>query len=225
MSLLSTQKSFKLNEFNPEIIKIGRKLFSQPCVFSAGVNNTEQLPNSSLPEIAFAGRSNVGKSSLLNTLTNRSNLARVSQTPGCTKQLNFFNLNNEIMICDLPGYGYAKISKKERLNWDNLIIKYLKGRALLQRVLLLIDIRRGLKDSDEKIMRILTDAAVVFEIILTKVDKVSPLKYEKIILDTEKKISTFTTAYPRVIITSSNKKQGIDSLRAEIAQIIMNNVK
>ena len=225
MSLLSTQKSFKLNEFNPEIIKIGRKLFSQPCVFSAGVNNTEQLPNSSLPEIAFAGRSNVGKSSLLNTLTNRSNLARVSQTPGCTKQLNFFNLNNEIMICDLPGYGYAKISKKERLNWDNLIIKYLKGRALLQRVLLLIDIRRGLKDSDEKIMKILTDAAVVFEIILTKVDKVSPLKYEKIILDTEKKISTFTTAYPRVIITSSNKKQGIDSLRAEIAQIIMNNVK
>ena len=225
MSLPSTQKSFKLNDFNPEIIKIGRKLFSQPCVFSAGVNNSEQLPNSSIPEIAFAGRSNVGKSSLLNTLTNRSNLARVSQTPGCTKQLNFFNLNNEIMICDLPGYGYAKISKKERLNWDNLIIKYLKGRALLQRVLLLIDIRRGLKDSDEKIMRILTDAAVVFEVILTKVDKVSPLKYEKLILDTEKKISTFTTAYPRVLMTSSNKKQGIDSLRAEIAQIIMNNVK
>ncbi|MDC0073935.1 ribosome biogenesis GTP-binding protein YihA/YsxC [Alphaproteobacteria bacterium] len=225
MSLPSTQKSFKLNDFNPEIIKIGRKLFSQPCVFSAGVNNSEQLPNSSIPEIAFAGRSNVGKSSLLNTLTNRSNLARVSQTPGCTKQLNFFNLNNEIMICDLPGYGYAKISKKERLNWDNLIIKYLKGRALLQRVLLLIDIRRGLKDSDEKIMKILTEAAVVFEVILTKVDKVSPLKYEKLILDTEKKISTFTTAYPRVLMTSSNKKQGIDSLRAEIAQIIMNNVK
>ena len=225
MSLLSTQKSFKLNDFNPEIIKIGRKLFSQPCIFLAGVNNTEQLPNSSIPEIAFAGRSNVGKSSLLNTLTNRSNLARVSQTPGCTKQLNFFNLNNKIMICDLPGYGYAKISKKERSNWDNLIIKYLKGRALLQRVLLLIDIRRGLKDSDEKIMKILTEAAVVFEVILTKVDKVSPLKYEKLILDTEKKISTFTTAYPRVLMTSSNKKQGIDSLRAEIAQIIMNNVK
>src|ERR1700749_3204423 len=151
-----------------------RKLFAGPCDFIWGASSVDNLPPQTLPEIAFVGRSNAGKSSLLNALTGRKALARVSNTPGRTRQINFFNLGNKIVIADLPGYGYAKASKSLADEWQNLIFEYLRGRQNLSRVAVLIDVRRGVMDTDEQAMTLLDQAAVSYAVVLTKLDQLKP---------------------------------------------------
>lgn len=179
--------------------------------FMLGISALEQLPESDVPEVAFAGRSNVGKSSLLNALTGRRDLARTSNTPGRTQQLNFFNLSDRLYLVDMPGYGYAKVSKKMRSEWDTLIFDYLRGRPNLRCVFVLVDSRHGLKDSDEMIMEMLDDAAVPYRIILTKADKQK--KIAPVIQSVEEKLAGHAAAWPQVLATSSDEKTGIEEVR------------
>ena len=158
--------------FDDEEIEAGRLLFAGPCDFIAAAQNLTALPPISLPEIAFAGRSNVGKSSLVNALTGRTTLARTSQTPGRTRQLIFFSLASRLQLVDLPGYGYAKASKTDIKAWTKLTRKFLVGRQSLQRMLLLIDSRRGIGQADKEMMKLMDDSAVSWAIVLTKVDKI-----------------------------------------------------
>ncbi|MDR1333665.1 MAG: ribosome biogenesis GTP-binding protein YihA/YsxC [Holosporaceae bacterium] len=190
-----------------------KELFSAECQFIAGAASSEQIPKYFIPEVAFAGRSNVGKSSLINALVGRKDCARVSKFPGRTQQINFFSLQNKISLVDLPGYGYAAISKKMRKAWDDLILNYLIGRQNLRRVFLLIDSRHGIKKNDEEIMNILDDCAVVYQIILTKVDEISNPDVDKVMAE----LATHTAAHPSIIATSSEKNIGIQAVRAEIA--------
>jgi len=171
-----------------------------------------------MKEVSFAGRSNVGKSSLINALTGRTTLARVSNTPGRTQQLNFFSLGNRLVLVDMPGYGYAKASKTAISQWNELIQLYLKGRPTLSRVYVLIDSRHGLKENDFEMMRMLDVAAVSYRIVLTKADKVSPTALHNLQKDIELKIKTHAAAFPKISLTSTTKKIGIAELRAEIAQ-------
>ncbi len=193
-------------------------LFSQHCEFVTGAADEGGLPPTRLPEIAFAGRSNVGKSSLLNALTGRKSLARTSNTPGRTRQLNFFNVADRLMLVDLPGYGYAKVSKMQVAEWTYLMRGYLSGRANLRRVMLLVDSRHGLKSSDEEIMDMLDEAAVTFQIVLTKTDK--PKREE--LAETQEKVhnalKSHPASYTEILLTSSVKKYGMDELRSTIAQ-------
>ncbi|MEM6780448.1 MAG: ribosome biogenesis GTP-binding protein YihA/YsxC [Pseudomonadota bacterium] len=197
-------------EFTKQQIEHARKLFAGPCDFMLGVAGLEQLPKGTLPEVAFAGRSNVGKSSLINALTNRNDLARTSNTPGRTQQLNFFNLGDQIRLVDMPGYGYAKVSKKERSDWEQLIFDYLRGRPNLRCVFVLVDARHGLKDSDERLMAMLDEAAVSYRIILTKGDK----KAKGVVDDVQASLKKHPAAYPEVHLTSSMKDVGLEELRA-----------
>ena len=197
---------------------ISNKIFSGDWQFFAGAANISQIPDSNLGEFAFIGRSNVGKSSLINALTGRNSLARISQRPGCTKQINFFKINDLLALVDLPGYGYAKISNDERSQWDNLIHYYLRKRTQLKRVFLLIDSRHPLKEIDIKTMTFLDKYAVSYQIILTKTDKTSIFTE---INDHLKHISTKHGAFhPNIIATSSKKKDGIDILQNEILSLI-----
>ena len=202
---------------NIDDLEIGRLLFASDCEFIAAANNMKALPPVSLPEICFAGRSNVGKSSLINALTGRRVLARTSQTPGRTRQLIFFNLANRLQLVDLPGYGYAAASKKDIKAWTRLTRKFLAGRPSLKRVFLLIDSRRGVSRSDEDIMQLLDDAAVSWAVVLTKSDKLKPTSIDKIVKDTHAKISCHVAAYPEIFTTSSETKDGIEYLRAHMA--------
>lgn len=183
----------------------------QQAEFILGMSNLAQLPESDVPEVAFAGRSNVGKSSLLNALTGRRDLARTSNTPGRTQQLNFFNLSDRLYLVDMPGYGYAKVSKKMRSEWDTLIFDYLRGRPNLRCVFVLVDSRHGLKESDEMIMEMLDDAAVPYRIILTKVDKQK--KVGAVVKDVEEKLGAHAAAWPEVLTTSSDDKIGLEEVR------------
>ena len=158
--------------FSAEAIEAGRLLFAQECHFTWGSASLSDLPPQGLPEIAFAGRSNVGKSSLVNALTGRKTLARISHTPGRTQQLNFFALGGRLSLVDLPGYGYAKVSKTLSQGWTETLKGYLRGRVTLRRALVLIDGRHGIKDSDTEILKLLDETAVATQVVLTKMDKV-----------------------------------------------------
>lgn len=201
-------------------LKKGRDLFNKKCDFLLSVANLKQLPNSDKEEVAFAGRSNVGKSSLINALFGQRKLAKTSCTPGRTQMLNYFNLNNQIYLVDLPGYGFAKAPKDVVKNWQKLINAYLIGRANLRRVFLLIDSRHGIKKIDEEIMDMLDTAAVTYQIVLTKIDKISAKELDKVIEATNLIISKHTAAHIQVLKTSSEKNLYLDELKAEVAGLV-----
>jgi GTP-binding protein len=194
-----------------------RKLFAGPCDFVWGVQKTgDTLPPSKMPEVAFVGRSNVGKSSLVNALTGRKTLARVSQTPGATRQINFFDLAGKLMLADLPGYGFAKVSRSEADAWQEMIFAYLRGRAPLRRVLLLIDARRGPKDSDSQVLGLLNQAAVSTLIVLTKFDEVAQKDRAAILEAAQTEARRHTVALEQVIATSAQTGDGIPALREHL---------
>ncbi len=211
---------FKPEQYSDEQLKAGENLFQLPTTFMLGVAKAEQLPLTNLNEVAFAGRSNVGKSSLINAVTAQNGLAKTSNTPGRTQQLNYFNTNDQILLVDLPGYGYAQAPQSLVKQWQNLLFAYLRGRVNLKRVFVLIDARHGIKKVDEEIMDMLDQAAVTYQIILTKSDKISAAALEKVLSETEEKTSKRAAAFVKIIATSSEKNKGIDQVRAEIASLI-----
>jgi GTP-binding protein len=200
-------------------LECGRLLFAKECNFLLGIDKLVQLPDSSLPEIAFAGRSNVGKSSLINALTGRKALARTSNTPGRTQQLNFFDLGRRLVLVDLPGYGYAKVSKTQVAAWTRTLKAFLRGRVALRRVCLLIDSRVGLKDLDRDMMEMLDAAAVVYQVVLTKVDKLKSDELETTTSMISDELVKRSAAHPMLALTSSNKSLGIRELRAGLASL------
>jgi GTP-binding protein len=203
--------------FEPEAIEAARVLFARPVAFLMGAAKIDQLPASDLPEVAFAGRSNVGKSSLINALVGRKDLARASAEPGRTREVNFFVLDERVRLVDLPGYGFAKVSRDAAKKFQNLGRAYLRGRVNLKRVYLLVDARHGLKPPDAEALEALDTAAVSYQIVLTKADKLKPAEVEKITAETLKAVSRRPAAFPRVQATSAEKGFGLPELRAEIA--------
>ena len=202
-----------------EKLAAARKLFAGDCDFVWGTGDINSLPPQSLPEIAFVGRSNAGKSSLINALTNRKTLARVSHTPGRTREINFFKLGDRLMLADLPGYGYAKASKTMTTEWQKLIFSYLRGRASLRRVSLLIDARRGVLDLDKEVMRLLDEAAVSFGVVLTKIDKLSPEEIATVVAATDAEARKHTAAFPEICATSAFRGMGLDPLKVQLAAL------
>lgn len=196
------------------------KIFSAKCEFIIGATRIEDIPPTHLSEVAFIGRSNVGKSSLINKLVNQKSLARVSQNPGCTKQINFFNLGDFIYLVDLPGYGYAKISKSQRNNWNEIIYSYLIGRPHLKRIFLLIDSRHEFKEIDIKTMSFLNDCAVTYQIVLTKIDKMEPTPLNEQVKKMQKIITKHAACHPDILLTSTKNNVGIDQLKNIIAEFI-----
>lgn len=205
-----------MDEFTPEELEEGRVLFARPATFVLGCAKIEQLPEPDLPEIAFAGRSNVGKSSLINGLVGMHKLARASNEPGRTREVNFFDLDGKMRLVDLPGYGWAKASRTTVKKFQDLGRDYLRGRVTLKRVYLLIDARHGLKKVDDEALDALDLAAVSYQIVLTKADKLKKSEGEKMVAATLKAIAKRPAAFPAVALTSSEKGIGIPELRAEI---------
>jgi GTP-binding protein len=199
-------------------LEAARVLFAQECRFVAASATIPQLPPETLPEVAFVGRSNVGKSSLVNALTGRKTLARTSNTPGRTQEVIFFDLGGRLMLVDLPGYGYAKVSKAKQAIWTDTLFAYLRGRPTLQRVSMLIDGRHGLKELDTEAMDLLDRAALSYQVVLTKADKVKPAELTAMIDKTTKALSRRPAAHPVVVATSSETGTGIPELRVELAR-------
>jgi len=200
-------------------LEAGRLLFARPCQFVFAAQSLDGLPPVAGPEVALAGRSNVGKSSLLNALTGQRALARVSQQPGRTRQLNFFDLGERLTLVDMPGYGYAQAPKEVKADWQGLMFDYLRGRPTLRRVLLLLDARIEVKPSDEAVMALLDRAAVTFQIVLTKVDDLKPGALARKEAEAVRLARGHSAAVHGVIATSSRTGQGIAELRAEIAGV------
>lgn len=206
---------------NSERQKAADRLFLQRWEFTRGVPSLEFLPAPGRPEIAFAGRSNVGKSSLINALLNRKGLARTSNTPGRTQELNFFEPESaEFFLVDMPGYGFAKAPKEKVDAWTGLIKDYLRGRVTLRRVYVLVDSRHGIKPIDEGIFAMLDEAAAIFQVVMTKADKIKPPALSHLIDATQAALKDHPAAYPEVIATSSEKRTGLDALRLSIRAAI-----
>jgi GTP-binding protein len=205
--------------FTDDEIEAARVLFAHPCEFMMGAVKMDALPPGDLPEVAFAGRSNVGKSSLINGLVGQHRLARASNEPGRTREVNFFVLNDQLRLVDLPGYGFARASKTTVKDFQNLGRAYLRGRPNLKRVYLLIDARHGLKAVDGEAMDALDVSAVSYQIVLTKADKIKPAEAAAVVERSEAAIRKRPAAFPRVLATSSEKGTGLPELRAEIAAV------
>lgn len=206
-------------EHTEDAIEAGRLLFAGPVAFERGAVGMDHLPPDDRAEIAFAGRSNVGKSSLVNAVTGRKALARASSAPGRTRELNFFVVGEKLRVVDLPGYGYAAAPKAAIAAWTDLMRDYLRGRAPLKRVFLLIDARHGLKPNDLEIMDALDKAALVYQITLTKADKLKATELAARIAETQTALKKRPAAHPDVLATSSETGLGVDLLRAEIAAL------
>ncbi len=202
----------------PIAFERGRKLFDgSNSEFLKGVVAMDGLPSGDRIEVCFAGRSNVGKSTLINALTNRSRLARASNTPGRTQEINFFTLTESHYLVDLPGYGYANAPLAVVEKWQRLLKQYLSGRANLRRAFVLIDTRHGIKDVDEEIMSLMDSSALTFQVVMTKADKVKEKDREKIFKQVREKLSKHPAAFPEIVLTSSEKGDGIATLRSIIA--------
>lgn len=197
-----------------------KQLFKLPAEWKGATETLERLLPPTLPEVAFVGRSNVGKSSLLNAILKRKQLARTSKTPGCTQALHFYQIGEHVRIIDVPGYGYAKASRKEVSGWTQLIKDYIYGRTVLKRVFLLVDGRHGLKDTDREMMTFLDNAAVNYQIILTKIDKQSQKGLNKIKQDIEALADAHAALHPDILALSSHKATGLDDLRLVIANLV-----
>jgi len=208
--------------FSKSDIAKGEALFKGQSSFVKGVVRIGDLPQDGRPEVAFAGRSNVGKSSLLNALTGQRSLARVSVTPGRTRELNFFTLGKDraLILVDMPGYGYARASKAQVKGWTNLIRDYLKGRRELKRVFLLIDARHGLKPTDHEIMTLMDEAAVSYQAVLTKADKPKKVELAAVTEKVAAELAKHPAAYPELLVTSARRGTGIPELRAAVASLL-----
>jgi GTP-binding protein len=198
-------------------LEAGRRLFARPCEFVAGVADLARLPPAGLPEVAFAGRSNVGKSSLINALTGRGQLARTSQTPGRTQQINLFDLGGQLMLVDLPGYGFAQAPKPKVDAWQKLVRTYLRGRSSLVRACVLVDARHGLKEADQRFAAMLGEVAVAYQLVLTKVDQAPRGALAELVESLEAELVRKPGAHPSVIATSAREGTGIERLRAALA--------
>ena len=203
------------------LAEAARRLFADEARFIAGASNPAALPPEGLPEIAFVGRSNVGKSSLVNALTGRRMLARISNTPGRTRQINFFDLGGSLMLVDLPGYGYAEAPKSAVKSWTSLVRHYLQTRATLRRVCLLIDSRHGIKDIDRPLMRILDTAGVSYQMVLTKADKASKGELAAVPEKMAAELVEHVAAHPEILLTSAVDRRGIPELRENLADFAL----
>lgn len=206
--------------FTNDQLAAGRRLFAGPSAFLLGVAKLEQLPPEKGVEIAFAGRSNAGKSTLINALTGVNGLARASNTPGRTRELNFFDIAGRLTLVDMPGYGYAKAAKKEVKKWQSMLRGYLRGRPRLTRAFVLIDARHGVLAADEEMMTLLDEAAVTYQLVLTKIDKIEPAELAAVHAATEAAAKKRPAAFPFIHATSSEKRIGIDELKAEIVGLL-----
>ena len=209
-----------MSQAEMDLEEAARKLFSGPVSFLLSAPELKFLPTPTVPEIAFAGRSNVGKSSLLNRLANRTSLARTSNTPGRTQELNFFEVGEplKLRLVDMPGYGFAKAPKEVARKWRFLVNDYLRGRQVLKRTLVLVDSRHGLKDVDHEVMKMLDDAAVSYRIVLTKADKIKASELAEVTARTEAEARKHPAAHPEIIASSAEKGLGMDRLRAAVLE-------
>jgi GTP-binding protein len=208
---------FPAREIGATELEAGRLLFAKECRFVAGAGNPAALPSETLPEIAFIGRSNVGKSSLINAVTGRRTLARTSNTPGRTQQINFFDLGGRLMLVDLPGYGFAAASKGAIRAWTALIERYLAERTSLRRACLLIDARRGITETDRPMLSLCDEAALSYQVVLTKTDAVQQSELAEVAATVAGELRRHHAAYPEIHLTSAEKRQGIAALRATLA--------